>query len=397
MALGPKRLAGRAALALLRPFARRKLPPQPEAPVGRIVVFRFGGIGDCIALTALLRSLKQCYPAAHLALVTAPAVRPVFEANRDVDAIIVSESLRATADPVKLWRNIRSLRRLSRPGWDIAVFAHNPFEDLALAPFLHARFKVGFETNDRGFAFGMTHAAPITDYDHPAGGERQRNTHLVEHFHALLRAFRGDDAPPAPMRLVITAAEARSARDWLADNGLGGPLVVLAPGGTQALKLWPVGRFAELARRVVAELGASVVVVGGAEEAVHAALFAGLGPCVRFAAGALSLRQSFALLGAASALVASDTGLAHAGAALDIPLVTIFGPTPHRVYGYEGEGRVVLKAGLPCVPCAAATCRLLPAGARSAVPPCLDAIGVGDVLAALRGVLTGAPRAEAAP
>jgi ADP-heptose:LPS heptosyltransferase len=99
----------------------------------------------------------------------------------------------------------------------------------------------------------------------------------------------------------------------------------------------------------------------------------------------------------ASALVASDTGLVHAGAALGIPLVTVFGPTPHRVYGYEGARRAVLKAALPCVPCAAAACRLLPHGARDAVPPCLEAIGADDAIAALRRVLAAAPRAEAAP
>ena len=68
MGVGIARMAGRALLAALRPFSQRKLPPQPDAVIRRILVLRFGGIGDCIVLTALTRALRLRYPEAHIAV-----------------------------------------------------------------------------------------------------------------------------------------------------------------------------------------------------------------------------------------------------------------------------------------------------------------------------------------
>ena len=286
---------------------------------------------------------------------------------------------------------IARLRRWSRAGYDLAVFAHNPFADLVLAPFLRARFKVGFETNNRGFGFGLSHVVRRYGTDHPKSAAQPR-THVIEHFLDLLRAFAGA-VPSVPARVVVTEEETRAARAWLAAQGITSAPVVLAPGGTVAIKLWPIARFAELARRCVAELGVPVVIIGGPDEACHAPHFAALGPCVCFAAGALSLRQSMALISEAAALVASDTGLAHAAAALDVPLVEVFGPTPDWVYGYSGARRTIVKAALPCVPCVSDACRLLPPGAHGTVPPCMEAIGSDEVMAALARVLGAGARA----
>jgi heptosyltransferase-1 len=388
-----QRILGRTLLFGLRAVARRKAPPQPDAPIGRIVVMRFGGIGDCVAVTALIATLRQRYPAAHIAVATVASCRPVFENNPDLNEIIIGEPLRVTAHPARLLARIRDARRWSATPYDVAFFAHNIIDFLILAPFFRARWKVGFETNDRGFGFALTHAARIYTPGHPRERANQR-THFIEHFHDLLRAFVGEPVPASRSRIAIAAEEAHEARRWLAANGLGQPLIVLAPTGSMPLNLWPASRYAEVARRCVDELGAYVVVVGGALEQRYAPLFAGFGRRVRFAAGEFSLRQTFAVVAEGAVLVANDTGLAHIGAALGLPLVGVFGPSASWVYGYEDERRVILKASLPCVPCAAAFCRLLPAAARAegATPPCLEATTPDDVIAALRRILPRAGR-----
>jgi ADP-heptose:LPS heptosyltransferase len=369
-----------AALVACRVLATQRMPPEPGAAIRRAIVFRFGGIGDCVAVTALMRTMRRRWPEAHLAVATLTLCTPVFAGNPDIDEIVTGERMEATPRLGSMLRRILWMQRRSDPPWDLAVFTHNGFADLAMAPFLSARAKVGFDTNERGFDFALTHSSSIYTDDHFKAASVPRR-HAIDHFHDLLGAFLGEDVAASEAVITVSEQERHEAAAWLANQRLAGPLVVIALGGTEAIKVWPIERFAELASRCAS--WASVVVIGGSAETLHEARFAGLGERVRFTAGEFTLRQSFALITQADALVGSDTGMMHVGAALGIPIVTIFGPTPFWVYGYGGPRRVILKATLDCVPCRSLTCRLLPASSRGATPPCLEAIQVDTVMEAL--------------
>jgi ADP-heptose:LPS heptosyltransferase len=50
-------------------------------------------------------------------------------------------------------------------------------------------------------------------------------------------------------------------------------------------------------------------------------------------------------------MISNDTGPMHVAAALDKPLVAIFGPTEPRRTGPYGHLENAVQSGLPCVPC----------------------------------------------
>ena len=72
-------------------------------------------------------------------------------------------------------------------------------------------------------------------------------------------------------------------------------------------------------------------------------------------AGKVSLTESAIVLSHASLLVTPDTGLMHIGAALDIPMVTVWGNTVPKLgmYPYLDNSRyhIVEQADLSCRPC----------------------------------------------
>ena len=78
----------------------------------------------------------------------------------------------------------------------------------------------------------------------------------------------------------------------------------------------------------------------------------------------------------AQVCVAVDTGLGHLSAALDVPCVSLYGPTlPGRVGAY-GQGQVHLCASGPN------------AGLGDRHLPCFNGLGAQQVLAALQPLLT---------
>ena len=64
-----------------------------------------------------------------------------------------------------------------------------------------------------------------------------------------------------------------------------------------------------------------------------------------------SFFHSAALIGKCSVFVCGDTGLMHTAAALNVPVIAIFGPTSSVYTRPMNEGSIVIKKDYPCIPC----------------------------------------------
>jgi heptosyltransferase-2 len=94
------------------------------------------------------------------------------------------------------------------------------------------------------------------------------------------------------------------------------------------------------------------VVLGGgaAEQEVCAGIASGAGG-IHDMSGETSLGEFFALVEAASVLVANDSGAAHVAGALATPAVIIFGSTSPRWTGPLGERIAIVRNPTLCSPC----------------------------------------------
>ena len=133
-------------------------------------------------------------------------------------------------------------------------------------------------------------------------------------------------------------------------DGMGVTLatVVLAPGcktGEMTAKRWP--HFPELA-----DAFDDVAIVGTPDDLRrHDGTEIRFPPHVRSLVDKLSLRQTAACMAAAGVVVANDSGLGHVAAAVGVPTIMLFGPTPHQTLGRFPPNVSVLRRGLSCEPC----------------------------------------------
>jgi lipopolysaccharide heptosyltransferase II len=291
------------------------------------LVIQTAFLGDVVLTTPLLTAIAAQH--GPVDVVTTPLAAPLLETHPAIRQVIRYDKRRADRG----WAGLRTLaRRLGAELYGRAYLPHRSLRTAALAFLARIPSRIGFSG---AWSFLYTEARP-----------KPRTGHETDRLLAL-----ANEAPAVyPPQLRATAEDERVALDLLA--GADG-FVALAPGSIWGSKRWPY--YAELAAKLAARF--AIVVVGGqddvalGDEIVRAVGRSGR-PAVN-ACGRLTLRESAALIGRASALVTNDSAPLHLATAMGTPIVALFGPTvPEFGFGPLRAGDVSLGiAGLQCRPC----------------------------------------------
>lgn len=147
--------------------------------------------------------------------------------------------------------------------------------------------------------------------------------------------------------------------------------LVFLHGTTWSSKLWPVDYWQALALMAV-NAGFEVMLSGGnIEELTRAKTIASVSSAVR-----VLPRQTIGamanLLANAKGVVAVDTGFGHLAAALQVPTLSLYGPTNPTNIGAIGRYSQHLAATFPCAPCLKRNCAYQ--GPLTTRPACFDQI-----------------------
>jgi ADP-heptose:LPS heptosyltransferase len=279
--------------------------------------------------TPFLRALRRAFPAHDVWWIAThqtsmdDELRPMFQ--RDVAKVIPQAALDGPTRPL-----LERLRALP------------PFERV-----FDSRTKVSTVALAR---FGLTHRgfhACLPGYLLCDGGTfgRPRPRHIAERMLSLIPCATGRPAEAAG-RLEASPASHELAARLLPE----GPTYVgVAPGSRQANKNWPLARFFEAARGLIARGVTPVFLLGPMEGDVAAEIESA-------APGALVLKaESTAAPGEAldrliaqgqrfAALLANDNGVGHLLGASGVPVVSLFGPTDPARWRPVAPANRVLQA-----------------------------------------------------
>ena len=124
-------------------------------------------------------------------------------------------------------------------------------------------------------------------------------------------------------------------------------------------KRWPLDRFAETIKQIMAELDAEIVLFGAPGEKAMGEELSGLldGKCENLV-GSTSLEGLMQELRRCHLLLTNDTGTMHLAALLGTPVVAIFGSTEPAWTGPLGVGHTVIRQHVECSPCFLRECPL---------------------------------------
>jgi heptosyltransferase-2 len=130
----------------------------------------------------------------------------------------------------------------------------------------------------------------------------------------------------------------------------------IAPGSVWATKRWPIESFLRLAKQLLSQTNARLLILGSADEKAAAAeLELGLAAeasRVINLAGRTSLDDLRAIYPSLSLLISNDSSPLHYASAFNVPSLAIFGATvPALGFGPLAEFSQVAQIDLPCRPC----------------------------------------------
>ncbi len=321
----------------------------------KLLVVAPNWIGDAIMAQPMLRLLRARWPDALITVLAPPHVAPVFECMAEVAHVIPEALVHGKLQwraRVAIARNLRGLR------FDRAYVLPNSFKSAVIPWLARIPVRVGYTGEAR--AWLVNRRLPNPD---------KRHRPPMTRWYAALAGI--DDAPSAARAAALDAGGADRPRlavelarvAIVKAKYLGSaPLCVgFCPGAEYGpAKRWPAAHFARLAALIVNALpGVQIACLGGPKDREIADEIARTaGVQVRNLCGETSLLDAIALMKSLNAVVTNDSGLMHMAAALDVPLVALYGSTDPAHTPPLSPLAAIARIPIDCSPCFERVCPL---------------------------------------
>lgn len=303
-------------------------------------------IGDMVMAGALFKFIKQRSPNVVIDVLASPSLKTLLSRMPFVDRVLESSLAHKRLDlgaRFKLGRSLRSLH------YDQAIVLPNSFKS-ALIPFWA---KIPRRTGWRGeMRYGLLNDLRILD--------KKKYPLMVERFLMLGLPKDNDLSKDWPYpELKTNDSNIKATLQALGIKFKRQPILALCPGAEYgSSKRWPAEYFAEIAKEKIIS-GWQVVILGGAADKNAAEIIqksTSLG-CIDLA-GKTDLAQAVDILLLADYVITNDSGLMHVAAALQRPLLAIYGSSSPNFTPPLGKAAKILSLNLPCSPCFKRECPL---------------------------------------
>lgn len=338
----------------------------------RVLIIKPSSLGDIVHALPVLAALRDAHPEAYIAWLVNRGLAPLLDGHPLLDEVIRFDRYEYGSilrHPPALLDFVRFVSAIRRRGFDLVLDLQGLLRSGFLAVASGAPRRVGFAAA-REFA-------PLF-YSRRVDGRRNA-IHAVDLNLRLARAMGWPiDGPRFP--LGLRGEEFDAARTLLAEAAgkPPGAFTAVIPGARWETKRWRPERLAAVVDRLAVEGLPPAVLLGGPDDRVLAdEVLAACRTSPIDLVGRTSLRMLAAVIALAETVLCQDSGPMHIAAALDKPLLAIFGPTsPARTGPYSRSARIVALS-LPCAPC---YCRRCPLGHHN----CMQQLDVDTVWQAFR-------------
>ena len=314
-----------------------------SSPPTSVLVVRLGAMGDVIHTIPAAAALRNAFPEIRIGWIIeqrwaellcakeAPRSGPRNSARPLTDFVHVVDT--------KAWRKsllsggtrqqmAMARREVREQNYDIAIDFQGALKSAIIAKLAEAKTVVGMKS-PREWPSRMF-------YTKATGAN---GTHVIDQYHSLAEATVGHSLPRCR---AMFPQDSRNGSEAGNPAAQGGEFVVINPGAGWGAKQWPAERYGAVAKALAKDGLTPLINFGpGEEELALAAENASESTARRISS---SIGELIALTRHARLFIGGDTGPLHLAAALQVPVVAIFGPTDPTRNGPYATRSIVLRA-----------------------------------------------------
>lgn len=304
----------------------------------RIILIGPNWIGDLVMASAFIEALRQ-ETQCHITLACRPPLQALAKRISAVDEVMPLPLPSGAFPLTSVWQFVRQLRALN---FHRAIVL-SPSAKYAILPWL-----AGIKQRQ-----GLIHGRQI--------------------YRCLVRTAKGPKPDAYWQRLwqlLSTPASTRPQATLVADRVAGERLLANAgsaktqrigfcPGAEYGpAKRWPARHFAQLAQKLIAQ-GYQIVLLGSPKEqdSAREVQAACANACVDLT-GKTNLAEVVDVMACLSAVICNDSGLMHVAAAVQIPVVAIYGSSSYHYTPPLSNLAQTVSLDLDCSPCFKRACPL---------------------------------------
>ncbi len=296
----------------------------------RILVIRFGSLGDVILSSATVLNLKLQFPASELTYVTKERFSSIVNCFDGIDRTV------SLPDKPTPGQYLRLLNELDKKGFDLIVDLHGNLRSWLARRLIKANRKVVYPKRrlERQMIVRRK-KIPVTW------------PHTIDLYNDCLKQLGGRVVCKRPViRPPVTDGLLAEPRDRIQDK------IVIAPGAAHPNKQWEMEKFYKVARSLHESRKARIYWVITNLDTERTMTLSGIPPDDFVVLTDRPVVELASVLASADLTIANDSGLAHLSSAVGTPVIAVFGPT-HPSLGFAPRGLLdkVIDVDEFCRPC----------------------------------------------
>jgi len=339
---------------------------QEAASTRNILVIKIGALGDVILSIPSIRAIRKKYPEAKIYCLVGKESRPILQRCPYLNGIIIydyKEKDKGIFGPINI---IKELRKYY---FDMVIDLQNNRKSHLISFSTMSSSRYGY--NNRKFSFLLNHKVEPTKEDTPP----------IEHQFRTLGLL-GIAKEDTSLELWPSEEDEEYIRILLESEWVSGKekIIGINLGASKRwlTKCWPLENFARLSDRLSKE-NIRVIITGAQDDLGAASKIQKMATSklLNFA-GKTSIMQLAALIRKCSVFISADSAPLHVAAAMNTPIVALFGPTSPQRHMPPAKKAVVVKANVICSPCYKPKCQKM---------DCMNQISVDEVYMAVKKLI----------
>lgn len=311
----------------------------------KILVVRYRFIGDMILTIPFLRNLRYAYPDSQIDMLVSPNSGEVIENCPYVNSFIYYDTTRkhkyenGHCKKNSFWHYVWLLRKEK---YDKVYILKRSLTSALLCFYAGIKERIGYDTEHRGIF--LTKRLKYDEKKHESlcmldvlerDGLSVRDTYLENWVGAknkdrIKKIFKDNNIAEDSVKAVVCAT------------------------ASNPMKMWPLDNFVQIIKYLSDEKNVQVFFIGAdLDRELYEKIDYGKNLNIKplNLCGQINLKDTLALLKEMDFILGNDSGTLHMASSVNTKVIGLYGPMPYEKWRALGDGNILLKSDLECMPC----------------------------------------------